>query len=282
MESAGGMLSSATAPAGVREGRKVISFRTSTMNRLWKLAARRFSGAVVGVRTAGKVAALTFDDGPHPEYTPRLLEILDRHDAKGTFFVLGEMASRHGGELAEIARRGHAIGNHTWNHPSFPRISSGERRRQIKACAAAIAPHDCRLFRPPYGHMTFAAGFDARYLGYTVVTWSAHVEDWLRQPVDDLANRLLSKISAGGIVLLHDCIYDVRDRRDVSRDFMLIALDLALERLRGEFQFVTVPELLTLGRPRYKYWRKQGGADWIAAANTGCGNTIKRRAFNDE
>src|SRR6266849_2574451 len=102
--------------------------------------ARNLIGTIAHVATRDAVAALTFDDGPHPEYTPRLLQILERHQARATFFMLGEKAHRYPELVQRVAQAGHAIGNHSWDHPVFPEISRRERRDQIRACAKAIDP----------------------------------------------------------------------------------------------------------------------------------------------
>ena len=80
-------------------------------------------GTITGVTTRDPVAALTFDDGPHPEYTPLLLNILERYQARATFFMIGDAAQRHPDLVRQVAQGGHAIGNHSWDHPFFPSLS---------------------------------------------------------------------------------------------------------------------------------------------------------------
>ena len=79
-------------------------------------------GTVVGVRTGERVAALTFDDGPDPESTPALLDLLARHRAKGTFFLVGKRAAKHPALVDRLLAEGHAIGNHSWDHPALPTL----------------------------------------------------------------------------------------------------------------------------------------------------------------
>jgi len=124
------------------------------------LLAGEILGAITHVATPDPVAALTFDDGPNPKFTPCLLDILEKHKARATFFMLGENAQRYPQLVQRVARAGHAIGNHSWNHPEFPSITGRERRAQIRRCAKAIAPHGQRLFRPPYGYQNIASCID--------------------------------------------------------------------------------------------------------------------------
>jgi peptidoglycan/xylan/chitin deacetylase (PgdA/CDA1 family) len=214
-------------------------------------ARSRIPGTIACVETHEPVAALTFDDGPHVEHTPRVLDILDRHQAHGTFFLVGEMAQKHPELVRQLANAGHSVGNHSWDHPFFPSLSRRERWRQIRACERVLVSHDAaRLFRPPYGAQSLAMRLDALCLGYKVVTWSVEAKDWRDDDPEQMARRLLDGMRPGSIVLLHDAIY--RSRQAVplyDRRAMLRALGLFLDRVRDRFRFVTVPELLTYGRP---------------------------------
>ena len=89
-------------------------------------------------RAAGRRLALTFDDGPNPEQTPRLLELLARHDAKATFFLIGEWAEREPGLIRELAAAGHAIGNHTYTHPTMPAHGAKRIREELRRCREAV------------------------------------------------------------------------------------------------------------------------------------------------
>lgn len=213
-------------------------------------------GAIVGVDTTEPIVALTFDDGPHPEYTPELLSLLDRHDARATFFLVGEAAARSPTLVREIATRGHVVGNHSWSHPSFTMISSPERRRELQRCETVLAPHAAPLFRPPYGDHSRATRRDAHWCGHVVVGWSLDVHDWCEGDRDTLVNALENGIRPGGIVLLHDAIHDlgaptvgpvVTRPAIMDRRIMLNALDAVLGRLSARFRFVTLPELLRAG-----------------------------------
>ena len=134
-------------------------------------AARRMLGTLTEVRTTEPVVALTFDDGPNPEVTPRVVEILGRRNARGTFFMVGEAAARHPDVVRLVRQEGHAIGGHSWDHRSFPSLPGRERRKQMRASDQAIGENVDRLFRPPYGDQSVRSRLDAWYRGYEVVGW---------------------------------------------------------------------------------------------------------------
>lgn len=214
-------------------------------------------GTITAAAGCGPVAALTFDDGPDPEYTPQLLEVLAAHGARATFFVVGEQAHLHPELLARIAGAGHTIANHTWDHPGLPLISLGEQRRQIRACAAVIAPYGVRLFRPPYGAQKRLTYWNIRSLGYEVVTWSLMIGDWEYRSADELAGALIRGTRPGAIILLHDRLIGPEDARALDRGPLISAVDRTLAHYAGRLSFVTVPELVRAGRPVRSKWVKR-------------------------
>jgi len=213
-------------------------------------------GTITNVSTSKPVAALTFDDGPDPVFTPRLLAVLHKHQAKATFFMVGKAAERHPNIVKAVAIAGHAIGNHSWDHPSFPLITRRERWAQIRACEKAIAPYGQRLFRPPYGDQNLLSRLEASWLGYQVIMYSLTAVDWLDHDAEWMKNRMMTRIQNGSILLLHDSLFHYRDNRYADRDPMLNGLDGLLKELGGRFTFVTIPELIRQGRPQRQYWTK--------------------------
>lgn len=224
---------------------------------------RRLMGTITHVSTQDPVVALTLDDGPDPEFTPRLLDILEKHQARATFFMVGEAAQRHPELVRKVAQAGHAIGNHSWDHPSFPLITKQERLSQIRQCARAISPYDRRLFRPPYGHQSKASRFDALWLGYRVVTWSIVAYDWLDHDADWIIDQIMNQIQPGSIILLHDALYHTIEARYTDRRPTLDAVSGLLEQLGNRYSFVTIPELLRHGRPQLTFWYRAGDPDWL-------------------
>lgn len=149
--------------------------------------------------------ALTFDDGPS-ESTPALLDLLDRQNAKATFFVIGQNAERLPGVLRAIAEAGHEIGNHTWSHRRLDFATAKVMREEIgrtQEVVRDITGKAPRLFRAPYGVRWFGLGKVQRQFGLTGVMWTAIGMDWKLGP-EAIAHRLMRSGNDGAILCLHD------------------------------------------------------------------------------
>jgi peptidoglycan-N-acetylglucosamine deacetylase len=220
------------------------------------LLGRTSFGTITSVVTTKPMVALTFDDDPDPRWTPRVLDVLRAHAAKATFFVVGENVERHPDVVQRMHDEGHALGNHSHHHPSFAFIDRAARRRELRACAATLRPYpqSRRLFRPPHLDQTLASRYDAWCLGYDVIACNRHAHDWEERSSEEMERDLNDTLGAGDIVLLHDALFDRRDR---SRNAMIAALDATLQRHGRRFSFVTVPKLLEAGRPCRTMWLKR-------------------------
>lgn len=226
---------------------------------------RHLLGSITSVATDAPAVAFTFDDGPDPHSTPRFLELLERYGARGTFFLLGESAERYPRLVARIVEAGHVVGNHSFSHASFPAITERERRDQIEQCSRAIGNPAVKLFRPPYGNLTLSARLTPLRLGWEVVTWNISGTDWRGEDADYISGRILKDLRPGSIVLLHDTLHHYEDERYVSREASLEALERVLKLSADKYSFVTVPELLRLGRPQRELWAQPAKADYLAA-----------------
>lgn len=217
---------------------------------LYNAFRNRYLLTLVNADVAKKIAAITFDDGPDPIWTPKVLEILKKYDAKGTFFVLGTNVKKYPAIVKRAYDEGHSIANHTWDHPPFPLISRKERIKQLYKCKKIISEYDTKLFRPPYGYQDLGSRFDAFLLGYTSVGWDLHTYDWKDRSPEIMAKELNEGIHPGSIILLHDAI---NDQVNKDRSNLLKTLDLFLAK-NNDYKFVTVPRLMKQGLPNQEIW----------------------------
>jgi peptidoglycan/xylan/chitin deacetylase (PgdA/CDA1 family) len=228
-----------------------------------ELTAQHPLGTLTRVITHAPVVALTFDDGPHPEYTPRLLDVLERYGARATFFMVGAQAARHPEIVARAAAAGHTIGNHTWDHPAMTVISSAERREQLRRCREILGAYGSRLFRPPFGFQNRASRFDALRTGYDVVGWSFSAYDWLERDGPWMADFIGKRLAPGKIVILHDRLHTAERPELADRSAMITAVALLLQRHSGSYRFVTVPELMRAGLPWRTHWYREPKPEWL-------------------
>ena len=157
--------------------------------------------------------ALTFDDGPNPAWTPRLLDILAGHDVKATFFLIGSFAQQEPALTRSIGEAGHLVGNHSWSHPNLSLAPARRVREELtrtKDAIEQIAGQRVRFFRPPFGARRPCVLRIARELGMIPVMWNAMTSDWNEPSADLIAKRLMRKIDArhaqgrAANIVLHD------------------------------------------------------------------------------
>lgn len=196
--------------------------------------------------------ALTFDDGPNPSVTPALLNLLERYDARATFFLMGSHVRAFPALTREIAERGHAIGNHTETHPSLIFMSARRLQDELDRCREAIesaAAYRPRWIRPPFGFRGPGLSGVVRRLGYSgIAMWSKLVRDWRPQAAEPVIRRL-RRASGGDIVLMHDGDHRLLEG---DRHHTVAALAHWLPRWKDAgLKFVTVdgidPSLARLG-----------------------------------
>jgi peptidoglycan-N-acetylglucosamine deacetylase len=152
-------------------------------------------------------AAITFDDGPHPEGTPAVLEQLARAGARATFFMVGEQVDRNPSLAAEVAAAGHAIASHGYLHHNQLRRTRRELEDDLSRADAVIAEatgHRPLLYRPPYGIFSWY-GIDLAWRGWTPLLWSRWGRDWAaRATPESIAAKVTQHLEAGDVLLLHD------------------------------------------------------------------------------
>ncbi len=171
-----------------------------------------FGRTLTAPRRPGELA-LTFDDGPNPAWTPRLLELLAEHDVRATFFLVGRFAEAEPELVRRIVAAGHLIGNHSWSHPNLA-LTAGRRveeeLRRTSAALEQIAGAPVKYFRPPYGARRPHVLRTAMRLGMVPVTWNAMTTDWKDPSADAIAGRLKGMIDGlerqgwAANIVLHD------------------------------------------------------------------------------
>lgn len=187
-----------------------------------------------------KIVYLTFDDGPDPRATPRLLDILEAHRVRACFFILGGQAVRHPGLVKRIHEKGHVIGNHTWRHFHPLRMSSQTAWEEIYKTTVLLEDQIGRrltLFRPPYGYVRACMLEQARELGQRLLLWDRSAIDWGWLGRARFIARRLHAVKPGEIVLLHDAA-----NRHNKPDAMLNVLPAFLKQKLNEgirFEAVT-------------------------------------------
>jgi peptidoglycan/xylan/chitin deacetylase (PgdA/CDA1 family) len=145
---------------------------------------------------------LTFDDGPHPEITTAVLDILKRYQAKATFFCIGDRVMRYPAVYERILHDGHAVGNHTFRHLHGRKYANEEYISDIQEAAACI---DSKLFRPPYGRLRAAQQVAVNVMGMTTIMWTVLSGDYdVNMQKEECASRVLGQIKDGDIILFHD------------------------------------------------------------------------------
>ena len=185
-------------------------------------------------KTEKKRIALTFDDGPHPIYTPQMLELLKEEQVPATFFLLGENVELYGDVVKEIAKEGHLIGNHTYHHVQITSLSLEEACKEIQETSDLIEEltgTGTEYVRPPFG--TWNVELEER-LNMIPVMWSIDTKDWTTQNVDWIVRETVKHAEDHDIILMHD-----------SYQSTVEAVKRVIEQLEAEgFEFVTVDEII--------------------------------------
>lgn len=185
-----------------------------------------------------KVIYLTFDDGPWVPYTQQILDVLAKHDATATFFVVGEMVAQHPDLVRKIHEAGHAIGNHTWDHANLTQVSEDQVRWELRKTARVVGPTMAACMRPPYGATNESVRRITRDEGYKTILWTHWAVDWEQPPIPEFIDSLEAATEDKANILLHDGGGD--------RPNTVEAVRLMLPRwIKKGYTFQAVPECLT-------------------------------------
>lgn len=194
--------------------------------------------------TNKKIIALTFDDGPDERFTPRILNVLQKHNVKATFFFLGTRVNKYPDIAKKVHEDGHVIGNHTYWHPELTKtgvknmvweIEKNEKEIQI---ALRIKT---KLFRAPYGALTEDHVKKLGELGYRGIGWSIDTEDWQNLTSEEIKQNIMDQLHPGAIVLMHSAGHWTQDLSGTVE-----ALDEVVPYLKKKgYTFVTIPNMLS-------------------------------------
>ena len=191
---------------------------------------------------SGKYVAFTFDDGPHPNVTPRILQTLKEYNIKSTFFMLGNQVEKYPDIAKQVADNGHEIGNHTYNHPNLRKLSNEEMMEEIRSTNEIITlttGEEPTLLRPPYGIYTNEVLNYATTNGYSTILWSVDSLDWKSKDASAINSVVTQHTTNGSIVLMHDIYAETAD-----------ALPQLIQSLQmNGYEFITVSELLSIQQP---------------------------------
>lgn len=189
--------------------------------------------------------ALTFDDGPHPEHTLQVLEVLDRYQIKASFFWLGILVERFPEIARAVWQQGHWVGIHGYRHTPFPQLAPAElqqdleRTQQAILQACQIEPQQiCQIsdVRPPYGFFTPSVLQRLQEWHYRPVMWTVVPEDWVRPGVQTATQRVLNQTRNGSIIVLHDGYSGGEDAAETT-------MHLIPQLLEKGYQFATIDQL---------------------------------------
>lgn len=181
-----------------------------------------------------KRIALTFDDGPHPEVTKQILELLEKYNAKATFFMLGSRVQYYPGLAREVHDAGHEIGNHTWTHPVLTKMTPGAIQKEYESTEQALVKaigENSTVFRPPYGAINDSV---RKLIPIHSVNWTIDTLDWKHRDPAKLLPMLKEALHNNSIVLMHDIHQSTAD-----------GLEPVLSYLQSEgYEFLTITEIL--------------------------------------
>ncbi len=208
-------------------------------------------GTVYREPTTRKIVALTFDDGPSPLWTPRILDALKKAGVKATFFMLGDHVQKYPDVARRVAEEGHEIGNHTYDHHVLIYYKMDELEKELKDAEKIIKDttgKTTQYFRPPKAWLTPQEKEKIKAMGYKIILWSLNSKDWVTFDDKYIIGYILRRIQPGDIILFHDS-GGVFSTEGGSRKETVLTIPRLVEKLREKgYECVTITELLNDGK----------------------------------
>lgn len=194
-------------------------------------------------KSKNKKIALTFDDGPDNIYTTKILKILKTNHVKATFFIIGNKAEKNVNTIKSIIKDGNAIGNHSWSHANFSKLTPLQINNEVSRTEAliySITSNSPGLFRPPYGAASHKVEQQIISLGYRIIYWSVDTRDWAGTSPDQILKLVKKETKPGSIILFHCSGIGKRNLSNTER-----ALPQVIKTYKSKgYNFVTIPELI--------------------------------------
>lgn len=206
----------------------------------------KYAYAFSGPHNKAEVA-LTFDDGPDATYTSKMLDTLNKYGVKGTFFLLGQNAEKYPDVVKRMAAEGHVIGNHSYSHPEFVKLSDAEYHEQItktERIVKNLAGYEPKFIRPPYGAINEQQVAWATNRKNMIVQWTVDTLDWKTTNAQDITNKAVGNSFPGSVILQHS-------GPGLNLQASLESLDQTIPQLTSKgARFVTLPQMFNLAKER--------------------------------
>ena len=205
------------------------------MIKIPKIIKHLFFNQIWNIPNSENTIYLTFDDGPTPEITERVLEILDKHQIKATFFCIGDNVRKHPEIVQKILSKQHSVGNHTYSHLKGWKTPTKTYINNTEACRMKLNSQftiqNSQIFRPPYGKITPWQSFKLRKLGYKIIMWDVLSKDYAASISAEMCyENVIKNVSSGSIIVFHDS--------NKAKENVLNSLEKTIETLKSKgFKF---------------------------------------------
>jgi peptidoglycan-N-acetylglucosamine deacetylase len=200
------------------------------------------------INTQELVVALTYDDGPSPTYTNQLIDLLNRLEAKATFFVIGQNIETHPETVKKIIDSGHEIGNHSYSHQKLIWKTPAFVRSEIDKTDELLRQLGVKqeiLFRAPFGYKRFTLPYILKQMHKKNIMWNVDPKDYQETNPEVIAQRVLEKVQPGAIILMHDGGSDSQNETLSDRTATIAATEIVIHKLQAQgYKFLTVSQML--------------------------------------